>query len=221
MEGWHGIEMRCTAVDAGTFTASYSAQWDNMRLIERPKIVPATIAFDPNTLHLHSPGKWLVCYIEFPAGYDVNNIDEATVTLQNIPAYLGKDGWGKLACHKSEVPDRDGDGIPERIFRFDLDAVQVIVQPPEATLTVKGSLADETPFEGSATIKVVDKLAELRARLQELKAKVQDIKDKRNDEKNGCAGIKDLRDKIQDVVDKCKDKDDKGRDKDDKGARKK
>jgi hypothetical protein len=186
MTGYHCVEMRNVALDAGTFSLAYSIQWDNMRLIERPKVVPAAIALDPNTLHLHSPGKWLACYIELPAAYDVNNIAEATVTLQDIPAYLGKEGWGKLACNKSTIRDHDGDGIPERIFRFDLDAVRAIVQPPEATLLVKGRLADETPFEGSATIKVVDKLAELKERLQALKAKAQDLRDKHKDAMNQC-----------------------------------
>ena len=215
MTDWHSIEMRIAAVDAGTFTLPYSTQWDNVRLIEAPKTVPAEIALDPNALHLHalapmsaghtnlptaklyaggtsglamphSPGKWVVCYIELPAGYDVNEIDEATVRLQDIPAYLGKQGLGKLACHKDRVNDRDGDGIPERIFRFDLDAVRAIVQPPEAILTVKGSLTDERAFEGSATIKVVDKLAERKARLEELKAKVQDLRDKHKDAMNQC-----------------------------------
>jgi uncharacterized membrane protein len=53
-------------------------------------------------------------------------------------------------------------------------------------LIVKGLLADETPFEGSATIKVVDKLAERKARLEELKAKVQDLRDKHKDAMNQC-----------------------------------
>jgi hypothetical protein len=242
MAGWHRIEMCNTARDTGTFTLAYWTQWDNLRLIEGPKTIPAVIDLEPDTLRLHCPGKWIVCFIELPAGYDVNDIDEATVTLQDIPAYLGKEGWGKLALNKREVTDRDGDGvpermarfdqdkegwgklalhkrkvmdhdgdgIPERIVRFDQDAVRAIVQPPEAILTVKGNLVDKTPFEGSATIKVVDKLAELKEKLKGLKAKVQDVRDKRNDEKNECGDIKDMRDKLKDAIGKCQDKDDKG-----------
>ena len=207
MTGYHCIEIRNTAVESGTFAqAAYWTQWDNLRLIERPKVVPATITLDPGTLYLHCPGKWLVCYIELPAGYDVNNIDEATVTLQDIPAYQGKEGWGKPSCNKSKIVDHDGNGLEERIVRFDLEAVQAIVQPPEAILTVKGNLTDKTPFEGAATIKVVDKLAELKARLEAFKAQVEGIRDKGHDEHHGRWDIRNVRDKIKD--------------KDDRGARK-
>jgi hypothetical protein len=213
MTGYHCIEMRNRAVDAGTFPqTAYWTQWDNLRLIERPKVVPATITLDPGTLYLHCPGKWIVCYIELPAGYDVNNIDEATVTLQDIPAYQGKEGWGKPSCNKSKIVDHDGNGLEERIVRFDLNAVQAIVQPPEAIVIVKGSLADKTPFEGAATIKVVDKLAEMKAGLDALKAKLQDMRGKCNDEKHGRWDIKDVRDKAKDEGEH--------KDKDDKGARK-
>jgi hypothetical protein len=218
--GYHCIEMRITAVESGTFTqAAYWTQWDNVRLIERPKVVPATITLDPDTLYLHCPGKWIVGYIELPAGYDVNDIDEATVTLQDVPAYQGNEGWGKPSCNKSKIVDHDGNGLKERIVRFDLDAVQAIVQPPEAIVTVKGNLADKTPFEGAATIKVVDKLAELKARMEAFKAKLQGMRDKCDDEKHGRWDVKDVRDKIKGIVDDARDKG-QHRDKDDKGARK-
>ncbi len=216
MADWHCIEMRNTALDTGTFDPAYWTQWDSLRLIEGPTTIPAEIDLEPDTLHLHGPGKWVACFIELPANYDVNDIDEATVTLQGIPACLGKEGPGPEAWHKSRITDRDGDGLPERLFKFDQDAVRAIVQPPEAILIVKGSLADKTLFEGSATIKVVDKLAELKAKLEELKAKVQDARGKRQDDKKGCGDDKDKRDKSRDSSDKCRDNDDKGRDKDDK-----
>jgi hypothetical protein len=210
MTGWHCITLLNTVLDAGLYSSAYWAQWDNIRLIEGPKSIQAEIGLAPDTIHVHCPGKWIVCFIEFPAGYDVNDIDEATVTLQNIPAYLGKEGLGRLACHKDKIADHDGDGIPERIVRFDQDAVRAIVPPPGATLTVKGTLVDKTPFEGSATIKVVDKLAELKAKLEELKAKAQDLKDKHKDDKKGCGDVKNIRDKFTDIRDQCRDKDDKG-----------
>jgi len=218
LTGYHCVEMRNMAVDGGTFTMAYWTQWDNLRLIEKPKTVPAVITLDPDTLYLHCPGKWIVCYIELPAEYDVNNIDEATVTLQDIPAYLGNEGWGKPSCNKSKVVDHDHNGLKERIVRFDMDAVQALVQPPEAIVTVKGNLADKTPFEGSATVKVVDKLAELKAKMEAFKAKIQGMKDKCDDEKHGRWDVKDVRDKIKDAVDKIKDN---VKDEDDKGARKK
>jgi hypothetical protein len=195
LTGYHCVEMRNTAVDAGMFTLAYWTQWDNLRLIERPKTIPAVIALDPDTLYLHCPGKLIVCYIELPAGYDVNDIEEATVTLQDVPAYLGNEGWGKPSCNKSGIVDHDHNGLAERIVGFDQNAVQAGVQPPEAILTVKGNLADKTPFEGSATVKVIDKVADLNAGLNTLQTQVQNIGDERSHENNGRWDIKDVRDK--------------------------
>jgi hypothetical protein len=55
------------------------------------------------------------------------------------------------------IVDHDGDGIMERMVKFDRAAVQATVQPPQATVTVTGMLTDGTPFEGAATIAVVEK----------------------------------------------------------------
>jgi hypothetical protein len=221
----HKIEMRITALDSNDvgFNLAYWTQWDNLRLIEGPKVVQAEIDLEPDTLYVHGPGKWVACFIELPAGYDVNDIDEATVTLQGIPAYLGTDGPWPQACHKSRIVDRDGDGLPERLFRFDHDALLALVPPPGAILIAKGSLADKTPLEGSAPIQVVDKLAELKAKLEELKAKIQDARDQRKDGTKGYEDLKDLRDKLEDAIHRYldkhdNDKDDKDhKDKDDRG----
>jgi hypothetical protein len=40
LAGWRRIDFRTTAVDAGTFGAAYWTVWDNLRLIEKPKIHP-------------------------------------------------------------------------------------------------------------------------------------------------------------------------------------
>lgn len=211
--GWRRVEIRNTAVDANSYGAAYWTEWDNVRLAEGPKTVPAVVDLDPRVVdvHLRSPSnKWMVCSIELPAGFDVNNIDETSVTLQEIPAYVDEEGHGLHALRKCKVTDRDRNGIPERRVKFDLDAVRAIVQGPEATLTVKGRLTDKTPFEGSATIKVVDKLAELRAKLERLKARAKDLRDKCKHDRKLDAEIKELQEKLKDAMDKYRHHDDKG-----------
>ncbi|OHB67709.1 MAG: hypothetical protein A2Y76_02235 [Planctomycetes bacterium RBG_13_60_9] len=199
LSGWHLIEIRNTALEGGSFGTAYWIHWDNLRQVEGPKTIPAVIDLDPDTLGLHGCDKWVICRIELPDGYDVNDIDGATVTLQDIPAYMGREPWAKPAPNKHNIMDRDGDGIRERMVKFDGDAVRAIVQPPEATLAVKGNLTDGAPFEGSATIKVVDRLAELKERGKELKTKIHDAKDKCKDDKDKC----------KDDKNKCNDKGDK------------
>jgi len=169
MAGWHRIEMRNTAVDTGTFSLSYSTQWDNVRLIEGQLTIPAVVDLNPSTLsatddgtstlNQASNGNWIMCRIELEEPYDVNAIDGASVTLNDIPAYMGDQGWATPQATAANVADYDGDGILERMVRFDRAAVQAIVQPPEATVTIRGKLAGGPLFEGTAVIRVHDKNA--------------------------------------------------------------
>ena len=49
--------------------------------------ITATVDIDPDTLNLKSKGKWITAYIELPSGYDVADIDVATVMLDDtVPA---------------------------------------------------------------------------------------------------------------------------------------
>lgn len=122
--------------------------------------IAAIINIDPDTLNLKSKGKWITCYIELPEGYDVAEIDGSTVMLEGtIPAYMGKEGWAKPEANESNIVDSDGDGILERMVKFDRAAVIDLLKPvphSDVTLTVTGKVAG-IPFEGSDTIKVIGK----------------------------------------------------------------
>jgi hypothetical protein len=175
--GWHRLEIRTTAVDAGTFSLAYWSQWDNVRLVEGPVAIKATVTLNPDklggdmldaaalnsdaqghgALNPASNGNWITCYIKLPEGYDVATIDATTVKLGDIPAYLGKQGWATAESNAENTADYDGDGTLERMVKFDRAAVQATVQPPQTTVTVKGILVGGTPFEGTSVIQVVEK----------------------------------------------------------------
>lgn len=178
MAGRHRLDIRLTALDSGTFSASYSTQWDNIRLIEGQLTIPATVALNPSTLNAAgdstgtlsaaengstlnpaSNGNWITCFIEVQEPYDVNAIDGASVTLNDIPAYTGKQGWATPQSTAENVADYDGDGVLERMVKFDRAAVQAVVQPPETTVTIKGRLTGGPLFEGTTVIRVHDKNA--------------------------------------------------------------
>lgn len=174
LSDWHMVELRLTALESGTFDGSYLAFWDNMMLLEGPKTIEAAIDLDPGTLNPWFHGRWITCYIELPEGYDVAQIDESTVTLEQISAVAGAERWARCwarwwwgrpwarqwawanRTHRTIV-DHDRDGIRERVIRFDEDAVRKIVKAPETTVAVAGQLLDGTPFEGTATIKVINR----------------------------------------------------------------
>ena len=146
--------------DAGDYTVTLTVTdddggvgTDTLEVVVKP--IPATIDCDPNTLNLKSKGQWITCYIELPAGYDVWQINGSTILLNGmIPAYLGKEGWAKAESDQSNIMDNDGDSVLERMVKFDRAAVQAILIPGEAVLTLAGKvgLAD---FEGSDTIRVI------------------------------------------------------------------
>ena len=118
--------------------------------------VPARLDFDPDTVSLSSRGKWVTCYIELPDGFDVNLIDGSTVELNGIPAEIGKQDWATPEANSSNIVDHDGDGVPERMVKFDLFYLQVLLTPGDADVTVSGELTDGTTFDGSDMIRVIE-----------------------------------------------------------------
>lgn len=158
MAGGHRLEMRIVALEGGAFPLTYWAQWDNIRLVEGPKTIQADIVLNPNTLNLDSNGQWITCYIELETGFAPDGIDGASVTLgDSVPAWMGDQGWATPEANYANLSDFDDDGVNERMVKFDRSAVQALVQPPEATVTVKGKMFGGRPFEGAGTIRVIGK----------------------------------------------------------------
>jgi hypothetical protein len=157
--GWHRIELRLRALENGPYNLAYWTQWDNLRLIEGPTAIKATMVLDPNTLNLASNGNWITGYLEVEEGYDVATVDGASVKLADVPAYMGEQGWATPDSTAENTSDYDADGIVERMVKFDRSAIQGLVEvvPPEVTLKVTGQLRDGTPFEGTGTIRVIGK----------------------------------------------------------------
>lgn len=133
----------------GEAAGTISVRLDNVRLYVLEVGIEASAHIEPNTLNLKSKGRWLTCYIELPEGYDVGEIDVSTIMLnEEVPAEL----------QPTEIGDYDGDEIADLMVRFDRSAVQSILEAgDEVEITVTGELTDATPFQGSDTIRVIDK----------------------------------------------------------------
>ena len=107
------------------------------------------IDFDPDTLNLQSKGKWVTTYIELPEGYDVSAINVSTVMLNDQV---------QAEMKPTEIGDYDDDSIPDLMVKFDRSAIQEILEVgDEVVITVTGELINGTPFEGSDTIRVIEK----------------------------------------------------------------
>lgn len=115
------------------------------------KPVPATVDFKPDTLNRASQSdkSSVTVYIEAP-GYDVNAIDVATIILNTSK------GSVSAQLKPTEVGDCDKDGMPDRMVKFDRQAVIAIVDVGEKVkITISGKIAGAI-FEGSDEIRVTE-----------------------------------------------------------------
>ena len=125
--------------------------------------IPATVTIEPETLNLDSNGQWVTAYIELPEGYNVEDINVNTTCLDTVPA-VNDTQYGFVTEPGSYLMDHDGDGIMERMVKFDRAAVIVYLEEIDYAddtgkhklieLSVTGEVAG-APFEGSDTIRVI------------------------------------------------------------------
>ena len=110
-------------------------------------VVSSTINIKPKVLNLKSKGRWITAFIELPEGYEKGDIDISTVMLNGeIPA----------ESHPTKIGVFDEAGISDLMVKFDRQDLIDILSAGEATLTITGKVND-TPFEGSDTIRVIGK----------------------------------------------------------------
>jgi parallel beta-helix repeat protein len=117
----------------------------------KPPVITATIDIQPQTLNLMSKGRWITAYIELLEGYNVSDIDTATIMLNNtIPIDLEA---------PIEIGDYDNDTILDLMVKFDRATVCNFIlsrgiKYGNVTLMLSGKLYDGTLFEGYDTIRV-------------------------------------------------------------------
>jgi len=128
--------------------------------------ISATVDIDPDTLNLKSNGEFVTAYIELPEGYSVADIVLETVYLDGIQA-ITDPTFGFVTDPDAYLTDHDGDGILERMVKFDRATVRDTLTDVtdyeegtkfyDLTLTVTGQLADGTLFEGTDIVTVIKK----------------------------------------------------------------
>jgi hypothetical protein len=119
----------------------------------KPPVITATVDIQPQTLNLRSRGKWITAYIELPEGYNVSDIDAATIMLNNtIPIDFEA---------PVEIGDYDNDTIPDLMVKFDRAMVCNFILSKgikygNVIMVVSSKLywLDEVLFEGYDTIRV-------------------------------------------------------------------
>ena len=101
--------------------------------------ISASINLDPDTLNLKSNGKWITCYIELPAGYDVGDINISSLAISSINDEEITPIFAK--SRPTEIGDYDVNGIPELMVKFDRASLQELLSPAfSVKITVEGYL---------------------------------------------------------------------------------
>ena len=115
---------------------------------------------DPDTINLKKKGKWITCLVELPEGYDIGAIDGSTVSLNGVPAYLGKEGWAKVEANEGNIVDENDNGIMERMLKFDFEAFkEMLVSADEFELVLTGKTLIEgelVDLKGVDTVRVFE-----------------------------------------------------------------
>jgi probable HAF family extracellular repeat protein len=118
-----------------------SGQTHAFLLIPEPPI-RAKIFLCPDTLNLRDNGWWITCFIWLPEGYKVADINPASILLED--EVKAEWTWVDKRCQVM-------------IVKFRRSAVEDIVDAGWVKLTVSGELTNGREFEGTDTIKVIDK----------------------------------------------------------------
>lgn len=114
-------------------------------------VVAATVDIPDQALNLESRGEWIVCYIEFPEGHNVSDIDVSAVLLNGtIPVDLDA---------SAAIGDYDGDGIADLALRFSrTEVVEYMlsrgIQFDNVIMALTGKPYDDTLFEARSVIRV-------------------------------------------------------------------
>ena len=152
----NGQEVKlATMAGRHTFQVSVADRAGNAeaRSVEFVVLIAAVVNIRPDSLSLGSQSdkSAVTAYVEFPAGYDVAQIDVSTVKL------LVNGGTISAQPSPTCVGDYDGDGAADLMVKFDRQAVieKLGGTVGEVTFEVAGRLSDGRGFEGSDVEKVV------------------------------------------------------------------
>ena len=115
----------------------------DMGVYEHTSAIPIDVGISPGVINLKSQGKWITVLLTFPEGYNVTDVDTATILLQ-----------GQIQPLNLVWLDEQ---TREVMVRFDRADVQGILSPGNVEVTIAGNFTDGTPFEGTGVVKVINK----------------------------------------------------------------
>lgn len=117
----------------------------DMGAFEHSLPVPIEVNISPGVINLKSKGKWITTFLLFPEGYDVADIDPNSIVLE-----------GEIEPELVWVDEQE-QVVMARFSRSGVQSALGGLEPGDVELTVSGEFSDGTGFEGTDTIRVMDK----------------------------------------------------------------
>jgi len=147
VQGENGVTLHIDSDGDGTFEKTITSD-DELTQDEFMLQTETVSDIDPDTINLNSTGNWITCYIELPEGYYVEDINISRILLNDVvPA----------ETHPTNISDYDNDSIPDLMVKFDRqDVIDILEVGDSVAITITGELNDETQFEGTDYIRVIE-----------------------------------------------------------------
>jgi len=122
-------------------------------IVKGVQVIEACVEFKPEALNLKCKGKWIICFIKLPKGYNASDIDASTIMLNGtVSASKTKILWD---CDHDRVIGLLAKFNRTEVQQFILNAINATGKEARVRLTVTGSLKDGTQFQGTDRIKVI------------------------------------------------------------------
>jgi len=108
----------------------------------------AAVDIKPNTLNLNMKGRWLTVYIGLPEGYNVTDINQSTIMLED----LFSPEWSNIECGML-MAKFDASTVIDYLWGqlYHMGGRRGVVD-----LRIAGQLIDGTQFSGSDKITIMD-----------------------------------------------------------------
>jgi len=113
------------------------------------------IDFDPSTMNLKSKGQWITAYLQPPQGHNAEDIDATSILLNDTIHPILDPKYGFVTNPSGYLVDDNGDGILERMVRFDRAEVMALLSSGYTTLAITGEV-NGISFEGTDTIRLIN-----------------------------------------------------------------
>jgi parallel beta-helix repeat protein len=117
---------------------------DQFPLMRSRNSIRAKVTIDPEQGKSEGRNGWLEVHVALPAGLPIEDIDRATLRLNDAVA---------ADRRRSSVVDHDADGVPELKVLFRWRQVEAALHPGDSrTVSVSGKLSSGLRFIGSAAL---------------------------------------------------------------------